>query len=369
MPMHALERLRRVIAGPRSRSHARSTHAQVRAHAKPRVALRQLGRRLSEAVPDEQVADEVVTVVRRCLDAPYVAVEVGARDQSPTVVQHGTPTKRMLSYLMVHRGEQVGRLLVGYHGDTPVGRSERALLADVADRAGAAVHRAGLAADLRRTTAELTSAREHLVLTREEERRRMRRDLHDGLAPTLAAAELTSVAAADLVDRDPHAAEQMLERLQHTLRAAIGDIRTLVDELHPPALEMGLLPALREHVTGIWPVIAADVEAPEDLPPLPAAVEVAAYRICQEALMNVVKHADAHHVLIRVTADDRLHVDIVDDGVGLPRQRTGESTGVGLGSMRDRAVEVGGKFAVEAMPGGGTRVSVVLPLTHNTRMG
>ena len=83
-------------------------------------------------------------------------------------------------------------------------------------------------------------------------------------------------------------------------------------------------------------MLAADVEAPDDLPPLPAAVEVAAYRICQEALMNVVKHADARHVLIRVAAADRLRLEIVDDGVGIPRQRTGESTGVGLGSMRDR---------------------------------
>ena len=364
--MHALERLRRVVAGPRSRAHARSAHPQLRVHIRPRVALRELGRRLAEAVPDEQVADEVVTVVRQCLGVPYVAVEVGARDVPPVLVAHGVPTRRLLTYLMVHRGVQVGRLLVGYDEDAPIDPPERGLLAELADRAGAAVHRAGLAADLRRTTEDLGRAREHLVLTRDEERRRMRRDLHDGLAPTLAAAELTSAAAADLVGRDPRAAEQMLERLQHTLRAAIADIRTLVDELHPPALELGLLPALREHVTGIWPVLAADVEAPDSLPPLPAAVEVAAYRICQEALMNVVKHADAHHVLIRVAAADRLQLEIVDDGVGLPRQRTGDSTGVGggvgLGSMRDRAHEVGGRFVVESMPGGGTRVSVSLPL-------
>ena len=157
--MHALERLRHVVSGPRARAHARSTHSQFRVHTKPRVALRQLGRRLAEAVPDEQVADEVVTVIRQCLDAPYVAVEVGARDESPVLVEHGAPTRRMLTYLMVHRGEQVGRLLVGYDGDIPVGRPERALLAELADRAGAAVHRAGLAADLRRTTEDLSKAR------------------------------------------------------------------------------------------------------------------------------------------------------------------------------------------------------------------
>jgi signal transduction histidine kinase len=335
----------------------------VRVPPKPRVALRALGTRLAEGVPDDQVADELVTTVRRALQVPYVAVAIGDDDRAPVAAGFGQPSEKLLTFLLVHRGLQVGRLLVGYDASTHVDRSERALLAELAGRAGAAVHRAAVTAELRRTADELRTARERLVMNREEERRRMRRDLHDGLAPTLTAAELTASAAADLVDRDPAAAELMLDRLQLTLRAAIADIRTLVDELHPPALEMGLLPALREHVTGIWPVISAEVEAPEELPPLPAAVEVAAYRICQEALMNVVKHADAHHVVIRVVAAEQLQVDIEDDGVGLPRQRT-DSSGVGIGSMRDRAREVGGRFSMGAMPGGGTRVSVTLPLTR-----
>jgi len=361
--MQPLERFRRRLGRSRNGQHARTQHAQVRVTPKPRVALRALGTRLAEGVPDDQVADELVTTVRRALQVPYVTVTVGDDERAPVAAGFGSPSEKMLTFLFVHRGHQVGRLLVGYDAGRPVDRNERALLAELADRAGPAVHRAALAAELRRTADQLGTARERLVMNREEERRRMRRDLHDGLAPTLTAAELTASAAADLVDRDPAAAEQMLDRLQLTLRAAIADIRTLVDELHPPALEMGLLPALREHVTGIWPVIAAEVEAPAELPPLPAAVEVAAYRICQEALMNVVKHADAHHVLIRVVADETLHVDIEDDGVGLPRQRT-DSSGVGIGSMRDRARELGGRFSMEPLPGGGTRVSVTLPLTR-----
>jgi signal transduction histidine kinase len=109
--------------------------------------------------------------------------------------------------------------------------------------------------------------------------------------------------------------------------------------------------------------LSCEIQAPDPFPRLPAAVEVAAYRICQEALMNVVKHADAHHVVIRVVVAEQLQVDIEDDGVGLPRQRT-DSSGVGIGSMRDRAREVGGRFSMGAMPGGGTRVSVTLPLTR-----
>jgi signal transduction histidine kinase len=198
------------------------------------------------------------------------------------------------------------------------------------------------------------------VLTREEERRRLRRDLHDGLAPTLAAAALTAATAHDLVRRDPATAEQVLDTLQRNLRAAVGDIRTLVDELRPPALELGLLTAVKERAAELDPLVNVRVEGPDSLPTLPAAVEVAAYRICQEALMNVLKHADARNVEVRVRVGDVLWLEIQDDGVGLAGASTG---GIGLGSMRERAAEVGGRCTISAPSGGGTRVNVCLPLT------
>jgi len=147
--------------------------------------------------------------------------------------------------------------------------------------------------------------------------------------------------------------------LQRNLRAAVADIRTLVDELRPPALELGLMTAVMERAAELGQLVDVRVDGPDSLPTLPAAVEVAAYRICQEALMNVLKHADARHVVVRVRAGDLLTLEIQDDGAGLTGQATG---GIGLGSMRERAAEVGGRCTVSVRDGGGTRVSVCFPL-------
>lgn len=235
-----------------------------------------------------------------------------------------------------------------------------ALLADLASHAGGAIHSLQLTTSLRQGAEELQSAREQLVLTREEEQRRLRRDLHDGLAPTLAAAGLTAATAHDLVRRDPATAEQVLVTLQRNLRAAVADIRTLVDELRPPALELGLMTAIKERAAELGHLLDVRVDGPDSLPTLPAAVEVAAYRICQEALMNVLKHADASHVQVRVRAGDLLRLEIQDDGVGLASAST---DGIGLGSMRERAAEVGGRCTICVPDGGGTRVSVCFPLS------
>ena len=102
------------------------------------------------------------------------------------------------------------------------------------------------------------------------------------------------------------------------------------------------------------------VEAPEDLPNLPAAVEVAVYRIVQEALTNVARHARARACVVRLALmKEEVALEIVDDGVGIPGERT---AGVGLSSMRERAAELGGRCFVEKVPEGGTRVLVRLPL-------
>jgi signal transduction histidine kinase len=219
------------------------------------------------------------------------------------------------------------------------------------------VHAARLTADLRR-------ARGRLVAAREEERRRLRRDLHDGLGPALAAQTLKVGAARSLLRRDPDAADARLAELEGDLAAALADVRRLVYGLRPPALDdLGLIAAIREGAAQYAgpgaPRVA--VEAPDRLPPLPAAVEVAAYRIVQEALANVVRHADARTCRVRLTTEaDALVVEVLDDGVGVPFDR---HVGVGLVSMRERAAELGGACTVEAQPGGGTRVVAWLPLT------
>ena len=159
----------------------------------------------------------------------------------------------------------------------------------------------------------------------------------------------------------------MLSDLYAGLRGAVGDIRRLVYELRPPALdELGLVAALRERAAQYTASrqpeaerLQVIVEAPVRLPPLPAAVEVAAYRIVQEALMNVARHAKAHTCMIRLVLEDGLRVEVSDDGVGLP---TEYRAGVGLGSMRERALELGGTCAVERVNGAGTRVQAWLPV-------
>jgi signal transduction histidine kinase len=233
---------------------------------------------------------------------------------------------------LLHRGEQVGMLLVGYDDRHRLSAADRSLLVDLSRQAGGAIRAVQLTQSLQQGAGQLQQAREQLILTREEERRRLRRELHDGLAPTLAAAGLTAATAADLSERDPVRSRSLLSSLQGTLQAAVGDIRAMVDELRPPALdELGLVQALR----------------------------VAAYRICQEALMNVLKHSRARTARVTIATADWFTLLVEDDGVGIAGQRVG---GVGLSSMRERAAELGGDCSVDERPGGGTRVSVRFPL-------
>jgi signal transduction histidine kinase len=165
------------------------------------------------------------------------------------------------------------------------------------------------------------------------------------------------------VRSDPDAAERLLHNLKSQTQAAIADIRRLVYELRPPALdEVGLVSAIEQQAARYSTVggLRIAVEAPERLPPLPAAVEVAAYRIVQEALTNVARHAHAQHGTVRLRMDAGLRLEIEDDGCGLAREHP---AGVGLTSMRERAAELGGTCVIETGPEGGTRVQATLPLS------
>jgi signal transduction histidine kinase len=152
----------------------------------------------------------------------------------------------------------------------------------------------------------------------------------------------------------------LLEELIGQAQSAIADIRRLVYNLRPPALDdLGLIAAIRAQAMHYdHPGLQVRVEAPDPLPELPAAVEVAAYRIVQEALTNVVHHANARSCLIRLRFDGMLHLEVTDDGCGIPVDR---HAGVGLRSMQERAVEVGGSCLVEVLPTKGTRVKASLP--------
>jgi signal transduction histidine kinase len=212
-----------------------------------------------------------------------------------------------------------------------------------------------------RLTADLQRSRERLVTAREEERRRLRRDLHDGLGPQLASLTLTLAAARELLRHDVDAADVLLQELAIHTQAAIADIRRVVYDLRPPALDdLGLVLALREQAAQYSQAgLQITIAAPERLPQLPAAVEVAAYRIVQEALTNVVRHAQAQTCTVRLALGDALDLEVKDDGVGLPQ---GGRAGVGLTSIRERTAELGGTCRIESTPGAGTCIQARLPL-------
>ena len=210
-----------------------------------------------------------------------------------------------------------------------------------------------------RLTADLQRSRQQLVTAREEERLRLRRDLHDGLGPALASVVWQADSARDLVYRKPSEAAQLLDSTIEQARSVLDDIRRLVYGLRPPALdELGLVGALEQAARQHQQVLVT-IEAPDPLPALPAAVEVAAYRIVQEALKNAVEHGQARSCHVGLALDGDLCLAVSDDGMGLPET---VEPGVGLVSMRERAEELGGTFAIHPRVASGTVVEVCLPL-------
>ncbi len=236
-----------------------------------------------------------------------------------------------------------------------LGPDDERLLADLARQTGPAAH----AVALRRA---LDASRAGLVTAREEERRRLRRDLHDGLGPTLAGLTLGLDTARARSAGQPELTE-LLGRLKAETQRAVTDVRRIVYGLRPPALdEFGLVGSLREEVGRLRheaPELTVTLDAPDqDLAQLPAAVEVACYRIVTEALTNVTRHARATRCAVRIRLDHGLDVDVSDDGVGLP---DGWRTGVGIASMRERVAELGGTLVIEPCLPHGTRIAARLP--------
>ncbi|MBG0816216.1 sensor histidine kinase [Planomonospora sp. ID82291] len=249
-------------------------------------------------------------------------------------------------------GEPVGDLLIGRPGARrlPAAHNERvvsALTPYIAD----AAHAVLLVDTLRRS-------RERIITTREEERRRLRRDLHDGLGQSLSGMAMSINAARLSLRTSPESAERLLDGLRSGMDSVTSDIRHLVYGLRPPALDdLGLVGAIREMA---GPQVAVEVRG--DLTGLSAAVEVAAYRIVQEALTNAHRHARARTVRVALERNGRLGVRVSDDGVGVP---AGRRSGVGLASMRERAAELGGTCMITSPPGGGTVVEAVLPAAED----
>ncbi|GLZ04343.1 hypothetical protein Acsp03_18090 [Actinomadura sp. NBRC 104412] len=336
---------------PARRRLQRATDRLIHGERDPYRIADRLNRRLQTTSDPSAALATAASVVREALRATGVLIEVLDKDGRVTATsEDGTLGERPQLIPLVWHGEPVGRLLFGVTR-RPDPRLASVLARNLAELTSAA-----------RLTAEVQRSKERILRTREEERRRLRRDLHDGLGPTLASLAMTVDAARITLKTDPEAADELLEELRTTMGRTIGDIRELVYGLRPPALDdLGLAGAVR----ALGGVVATedgpevDVQVEGDLDNLPAAAEVAAYRIVQEALTNVYRHAKAGSAVVRLALNGDLHVTVRDDGIGVPPDAR---SGVGMSSMRERATEIGGSCTVAPAPEGGTLVKARLPV-------
>jgi signal transduction histidine kinase len=211
----------------------------------------------------------------------------------------------------------------------------------------------------------LQRSREQVVATAAEERRRLSREVHDRVGPSIAALGLKLDAVRNMLVSRPEAVDAELRTMRQDAQHAAAEVRQFAHALHPPVI--GLLGAIRgscERFDGsAGGGLQVRLDAPDELPELPAATEVAALLIVKEALANVAVHAGARHCHVSLRLEDALVISVIDDGAGLkPDYRPG----AGLGSMRKRAEEVGGVCRCESPPDGGTVLHVSLPLPHDT---
>lgn len=326
------------------------------ARSRPYDAVSSLARSLERLPEPDQVLPTIVGTVASAMRVPYAAIELPEGDGWRIAAKQGTSSARTQHYPMTYQGEVVGRLSVGPRsGAGTFNAQDDRLLLDLARQAGVAAHAA-------RVTADLQRSRRDLVVALEDERRRLRRDLHDGVGPTLAGITLGLRGAVNRLEDEPDDARRRLNIIETQIEEVIADLRRVVYGLRPPALdEFGLVRALEIQVASLTadePLLTATFSSPIELPELPAAVEVAAYRIALEAVANVIRHANATQCRVAFWADDALHLDVADNGVGL-----GADAGVGVGitSMRERVAEVGGTLVISPN-GPGVIVQASIPI-------
>lgn len=317
----------------------------------PLTVMVELGKSLEMILSPDAALNHLVENTAKTLKVPYVAI---ARDDHDALVSFGASTIPPEPFPLIYHGQEIGKLLVSPRSpNEALNPADRLLLENVARQASNVVYAS-------RLTDDLQTSRQEILTTREEERRRLRRDLHDGLVPALATLTLQAEVAREWLGMDTEKCEALLQEIIEGSQTTLSDIRRIVYALRPPALDdLGLVSAIREQANRYTANdLLITVDAPESLPPLPAAVEVATYRIVQEALTNVTRHARARTCSVCLRVGGEVDLQITDDGVGIP---TARHAGVGLNSIHERASELGGSCVIKSTPGAGTHIMVSLP--------
>jgi signal transduction histidine kinase len=316
--------------------------------------------RLSGLAQGSTSGRELVTLaseaIRRSLRLPAVTIELVGPANRPA--GDPWPAAADATWPLTYRGLLIGCLRVTPRHGNRLSVGDRQILDQLSLQLAPMVGAIHL-------TDQLEAVRTRLLSVREEERRRLRADLHDELGATLAGLTLKTGLASALVDQDPAATRRLLSEIEANLQTSVNRVRELVEGLRPAQLdELGLDAAIKEQAERL---VAAG--SPMELrvyghaePGLPAAVELAAYRIAQEALTNAVRHSGGSHVDVELAVEElerRLTVRVADDGIGLSDT---EPPGFGIQSMRQRARDVGGECAVRQGSSGGVVVTAMLPL-------
>jgi two-component system, NarL family, sensor kinase len=316
--------------------------------------VRHVVQHVTTAVDVDALLPSVVSTLGRSMRLDLVAVDVHDGAGWERMAMYGVEVERVETFALGSGDDEVGRLVVGCADSRGLRGRDRAVLVDVAPHVWLAVVLVRLTAALRRSNLAVLSGRE-------EERRRMRRDLHDGMGPALTGISMAVRTLANRLERDGSEAANvaLAKRIADEVDASAREVKRIVRDLRPAELDNeGLPAALVAFVRRLDGGVHVDLDVPETSARLPAVVEVAAYRITTEALTNVVRHARASTCRVRLVVDDVVDFDVVDDGVGV---RPDEPAGVGLVSMRERVAALGGSMAVMPVDPHGTRLRVTLP--------
>jgi signal transduction histidine kinase len=323
--------------------------------ADPLRTLDELGGRLEASIDPREVPAQIVATVTGALGVRGAALRGGPGLDSAAGDPPDPGDAGAEEFAIRYQGDELATLAVRPRaGDSQLTAHDRTVIAQICRQAAPALHGA-------RVMGELIDARSRVVHAREEERKRLRRDLHDELAPTFAGLGLSAAAVETLARAGDERASDAAAGLVAGLHSATRQLRDVAYDLRPPVLDdRGLAAAIEDRVVMPGSTPAVRLEAPAARLVLPAAVESAALRIVQEAVMNVRRHAAASQCTVSVRRrEDELVVMIVDDGRGLPSR---PREGVGLLSMRERAEEVGGVLRVGTGRRGGTVVEAVIPV-------
>lgn len=331
--------------------------------------ISQLGIRLQTAAPAEDVAGSVARAVRTGLGARWVRVTLDKPHSTPVAVAGEVPLGDVVCQMsapLVQGDRIIGVIECGPKVEGSYQPADQELLSTLGRQAAMAIHNSLLSAELSDRLEELAASRARLVQAEEAGRRRLERDLHDGVQQELVGVLARLGLARNQLKRDPHLAETTLLGVQRDAQRALEDLQELARGIHPAILtDRGLVEAVAERATRMPVPVEVHANGLEKAARLPVETEGAAYFFVSEALANALKHSAAGRVQVRFNSmPGQLVVEVDDDGHGFD---PGQVKLSGLRGLEDRIEALGGRVEIASAPGNGTHLRALLPLLKNDR--